>query len=111
MIEGLWSVEFYANTGYVGAGVIVFETQRIFGGDSTYYYLGDYLIDNKTGNVHANVTVKHYFGPKNNVFGSVDNINLVVAGPVEDPMIVVALVANDPNKNLTARLTKRAELP
>lgn len=32
-IEGLWTIDFFSGDG-TGAGVIVFETRRVFGGDS-----------------------------------------------------------------------------
>lgn len=46
MIEALWSAEFTSNVGNFGAGVAVLETDRILGGDSQYYYVGNYQIVN-----------------------------------------------------------------
>jgi hypothetical protein len=61
MVEGLWSVEFASSQGFVGAGVAVFETQRIFGDDSFYFYVEDYRVDKN--NLFAKITVTHYNGP------------------------------------------------
>lgn len=36
MIEALWSVEFVAANGNYGGGVVIFESGRIFGGDSSF---------------------------------------------------------------------------
>jgi hypothetical protein len=43
-IEGLYVVRFGSPVLW-GAGVIVLETQRFFGGDSMYYYVGDYALN------------------------------------------------------------------
>jgi hypothetical protein len=50
-IEAVWAVNFITPVGAGGAGVVVFETGRIFGGDSYYYYIGGYLINGTE--VHA----------------------------------------------------------
>lgn len=42
MIEALWSVEFMSNLQGAGAGVAVFETGRVLGGDAGYTYVGKY---------------------------------------------------------------------
>lgn len=42
MLEALWSVEFLSTAQGYGAGVIVLESSRVFGGDSTYFYIGSY---------------------------------------------------------------------
>jgi hypothetical protein len=55
-IEALYVVEFgdVAIGGqtytYWNGGVAVLETNRIFGGDSGYYYLGNYTIKDSQGN-------------------------------------------------------------
>lgn len=111
MIEGLWSVEFGANTGYDGAGVVVFESQRVFGGDASYYYVGNYSIDNNLI-LTAEINVSHYNGPLNNVFGPVKEITIVVAGKTATPsMIIEGSVKGRPDLKIALRLTKRAELP
>ena len=43
-VEGLYVVHFGIPT-YYGSGVIVLETERFFGGDSMYYYVGDYKVN------------------------------------------------------------------
>jgi len=47
-IEALWAVNFSTQLGFSGSGVAVFETGRIFGGDSLYYYIGDYVLNGDT---------------------------------------------------------------
>lgn len=43
-IGGLYVLRFGSPASW-GAGVIVLETQRFFGGDSMYYYVGDYTLN------------------------------------------------------------------
>jgi hypothetical protein len=43
-IEALWTVTFTSNLGVGGAGVVIFETGRLFGGDPDYIYLGEYKV-------------------------------------------------------------------
>ncbi len=43
MLEGLWSIELgIRETDMQGAGVVVFENQRVLGGSSDYFYTGMY---------------------------------------------------------------------
>jgi hypothetical protein len=60
-LEALWSVVFLTpNSTRLNAGVVVFETNRIFGGDSWYYYTGTY--QGKGGKLTAKIRSTHYFG-------------------------------------------------
>jgi hypothetical protein len=43
-VEGLYVVHFGV-PGFYGSGVVVLETERLFGGDGMYYYVGDYKVD------------------------------------------------------------------
>lgn len=70
MIDGIWSAQFYvppSGAGVFGSGVVVFSNGSISGGDSTYYYRGNYKIIN--GKFSATVSIIHYSGPYNNVMG------------------------------------------
>jgi len=76
MLEALWSVEFVSNLGIFGAGVVVFETERVFGGDSQYYYLGTCQV--KYDNVEAEIEVTHYTGQKFSIFGPLEKFKVKV---------------------------------
>ncbi len=110
MLEALWSVEFVTPQGAEGAGVAIFETGRIFGGDSNYYYVGKFDLDGDVA--HGIVEVTHYNGPPNTVFGPANRIQVVVSGQVQVPIMDLHghLVGN-PNQKIIIRCTKRAELP
>lgn len=48
-IEGMWAVYFGDVAGVqVNSGIAVFETGRIFGGDSMMAYLGNYSVNNSS---------------------------------------------------------------
>jgi len=53
MIEALYGVEFVSNMDNGGYGVAVLETGRIFGGDSSFVFVGKYEVKNRI--LHANV--------------------------------------------------------
>ena len=60
-LEALWSVVFLTpNSQRINAGVVVFESERIFGGDSWFYYTGTYK--GEKGKLVARVKSTHYFG-------------------------------------------------
>jgi hypothetical protein len=116
-IEGLYVVEFgdVAIGGqtytYWNGGVAVLETNRIFGGDSGYYYLGTYTIKGSqfesTGKiVKHNPTWEDAFGSTNpsfNVKVQATANNGIMEGFVDrlDP----------PQARLPIRLTWKEDLP
>lgn len=72
--EALWAVYFGDVSGPSGldpgrtnAGVAVLETQRIFGGDSQYYYVGNYAVEKDR--ITATVTITHFNGEGWSAFG------------------------------------------
>ena len=113
MIEGLWSLEFISNVGGIGAGVVVFETQRIFGGDSQYYYVGQYEMQHD-GKLKAEVMVEHYAGNRLSIFGpGQDKFSLAVrADSVQRPTFqATGSMIGSPDAKIAMRLTIRSELP
>lgn len=56
------------------------------GGDSTYYYDGSYRIHNSS--IEADLSVTHYSGPLNNVFGPVRFVSLKLKGSVGENLIM-----------------------
>lgn len=68
-IEALWAVNFgdvYA-PGQPNGGVAIFETSRIFGGDSQFYYIGEYQVSGEK--ITADVKVTHFSGQGITAFG------------------------------------------
>lgn len=57
-VEALWAVEFVTDNGNYSAGVVVFETGRVLGGDSVFFYTGDFTLKDNT--IQANIKVRHH---------------------------------------------------
>ena len=111
MLEALWSVEFQSSYGMHGNGVVVFETGRVFGGDSSMIYVGSYKVEN--GTIHSDINVKKYA----NVPGMVsvvgfEDFNLKVTGKVNgDKLALSGYVVEDASRKITINAIRRAELP
>ena len=116
-IEGLYVVEFgdVAIGGqtytYWNGGVAVLETNRIFGGDSGYYYLGNYTIKDSQFEATAKI-VKH--NPNwEDAFGSTSpSFNVKVRATVNNGIIEGFVDRLDPPQaRLPIRLTWKEDLP
>lgn len=110
MLEALWSVEFVSNLERFGAGVVIFETGRVYGGDSAYYYIGRVQV--KNGAVEADIEVIHYAGQPFSIFGPFNRFNLKLTGKIQEPIMELqGFLIENPVMKILVRLTKRAELP
>lgn len=110
MVEALWSLEFISNQQIYGAGVIVLETDRVFGGDAQYFYVGRYKIE--SGIIEAEVDVQHYAGRPFSIFGPSQRHRVILKGKLVVPVMELqGCLANDPAQTFTVRCTKRADLP
>ncbi len=111
MLEALWSVEFESSFGLGGNGVVVFETGRVFGGDSTMIYVGSFKVEN--GVIHSDINVKKYA----NVSGMVSVVGIndftlrVTGTPAQNEMLLSGYVVEDPSRKITIKAVRRAELP
>lgn len=110
MIEALWTVEFASNLQMFGRGVVVFESERVFGGDASFYYLGDYKITN--GEIKGCIEITNYGGVPSSVVGPGEKIRLNISGKLKLPIMELQGCRVDhPNIIISIRCTKRAELP
>lgn len=109
MIEALWSVSFNVpQHGNGGAGVVVLENGLARGGDSTYFYIGDFSVKDEV--VTANIKVKHYAGPKNNVFGSLDEVNLTLQGRISYDSFMLTGNAKEVPASINVTFNRIAEI-
>ena len=112
MIEALWSVEFSSNVGSIGAGVVVFETGRVLGGDSAFMYVGNYKTEN--GVIHSDIHVTKYnnLSGMQSIFGPLTNFNIKVSGKA-DPhsLTLTGTVIEQPQLQIVIKATRRVELP
>ncbi len=112
-IEALWAVHFQSDFGMAGDGVVVFETNRAYGGDSGWYYLGDYEAND--GGLRGRIQVHHYGAELPTVFGHLpgNSFELDLAGKFDGENAIRAAGAVVGMPNLTMSLTFRrlADLP
>ena len=102
--EGLWTVEFgVPSSATYGAGTLIFFNGGIYGGDTSYYYIGRYFLRGES--IIAHLKVKHHYGPKNNVLGSgIGEVDLDLEGKAHNTKMTVT------NGQFMAVLTKRENL-
>jgi hypothetical protein len=113
MIEALWSIEFNSGYGYVGRGVVIFDNNRVFGGDIQYYYIGTYTIQDQI--LSAKVIAVYYDQGDEpfSLFNTTEKrIALHVSGQVQQHAITASAYRSDaPENQVMVRLTRQAELP
>jgi hypothetical protein len=109
MLEALWSIEFISKNGNFGAGIVVLESGRVYGGDSSYYYIGEYSLENKKISIKA--TANHYSGPVNNIVGPVKKVTWTLNGVINNPNSFDVHGFAETGDELVIRLTHRASLP
>lgn len=110
MIEAMWSVRFVTNQSSAGNGVIVLENGKIFGGDSSFTYIGNFEV--KDGIISAEIRVKKYANVAgiHSISGSDDYI-LPLSGKINsDEMILSGSPSNNPNIDVAVEITRVAEL-
>jgi hypothetical protein len=85
MYNGLWTVEFISMDHRVGKGVIVLSGDpsggRLLGGDSGYYYSGNYTINNNK--LSGNVIIIRHDPTGISVFGDIDSFKLSFSGQID----------------------------
>lgn len=115
MIEALWGVEFNTNTENVGYGVVVFETGKIVGGDSSFVYIGKYEFRN--GMLEAQIKVTNDHEILTSIFGETyKEFNLRGRARISDEysckvFIMQGEMVENPANKITVKFTRRAELP
>lgn len=112
MLEALWTVHFVADTGLYGAGVAVLETGRILGGDGYFAYVGEFTY--QTGQpLEATIRVTNHSGSGYSVvFGNREPFTLKLSGePNRDGFDLTGYATEAPEKEITIRLSRFAELP
>ena len=77
-IEAFWCVSFHGNLAgpaMGGFGVVIFESGKIYGGDSNFYFNGSYILKNE--DIKAEVKVKRFAQGMPSITG-LDDYTLVV---------------------------------
>jgi len=109
MIEALWTLKFGRYGVQEGAGVMVLDAGRIFGGDSGFSFVGTYTIQDEK--LTANVHVKRHSAYTVNIFG-IEEFDLVITGVAESSQLrLLGEVAGQPGAVIQILATRDSELP
>ncbi|MCT4657187.1 MAG: hypothetical protein N4A65_15425 [Cohaesibacter sp.] len=104
MKTGLYKIQFQTSLGN-GDGVVYMKDGKIWGGDSTIYYTGEYTAEGET--LSASVTTGRHAGAASSdpsVFG-IDNVNITLSGKIsENLMTVVGQAREAPGVQFDANL-------
>ena len=108
MVEGFWILHVQIPEASSG-GVAVFLKGKVYGGDNAFTWVGTYEEDGQL--VKARVNVHNFDAAIQSVFGVIGDYELYFSGNVQGDVITgTAMLANQPQKTLGIRLTKRANI-
>lgn len=108
MIEGFWAVRFSSNQASLGAGVVLLEGGKAYGGDSSFSYIGTY--DNESG---STVVVKLRIERHSNVLPNVAGDDLgdydleLLGQPGQRQFSLKGNVVQSPSRTLEVSLTRK----
>jgi hypothetical protein len=109
-MNGLWTAEFGSSNGGFGGGVVVFEEGgRLFGGDGTYFYIGQYSLTGTT--FRATLISSPFIDGAESVFKTVGrDLTLELVGTVTEGNKAVAQghLKDAPAARFAVKLTKRS---
>ncbi len=125
LLQSLWSVEVLPKGDSTGTavGVMLFQVQRVFGdffesgrilgGDTRYYFAGTYKIENYV--LDAQMDVICYAGKSDLTFGAADRVCLKITATLEpdvdrDVLMLSALPVYGASEPIDLRLTRRMKL-
>jgi hypothetical protein len=112
-LEAMWTVQFFSDAGVqfnAGAGVIVFETGRLYGGDSYMYYIGEYKVEN--GEIIGLVHVDTHSSGGTSIIGNIRQFDVKFRGRVGDSQMQLEGQVDAPVRaKIRVALKKIRELP
>ena len=110
MLEAMYGVEFVSDMDDGGYGVVVLETGRILGGDSSFVFVGNYEVKNEV--CTANIKCTNDRNILQSIFGDIAEFNLYLEGkPEHKEFILHGYMEENPDMKIAVKLTRRAELP
>lgn len=105
-IEGKWALELGTNVGLIQAGIIVFKSGRISGGDSNNFYTGYYQTD-PADHINGVMEITSYKEESITVFGRETKYTVNLSGHFQilpsgpnnkDQMIMDSYLNNNPDQ-------------
>jgi hypothetical protein len=108
MVDGFWIMQ-VQRPEFTAGGVVLFIKGKVFGGDNAFAWTGTY--DETGGILKARVDVHHFDPSIESVLGISGDYEMHVSGTLKGEVILgTAIVANQPQKSVGFRLTKRANI-
>jgi hypothetical protein len=117
-VEGMWLLRTSQHDSsieeIIAPSILIFETGRIFGGDSVYYFIGDY--DSNLQEIFGRVRVRTHTPTDSdeNVFGMVGPVDFFTkfSGRIEHEIVTGRLEPEGDSASMQHfRMTKLSELP
>jgi hypothetical protein len=110
-VDAIWQVRFGVGetAPSLGYGVIILQAGKITGGDSSFYYRGEYTLDADT--ISCRVRVERHTLLLRSVTGF-DQATLLLDGRVSDSILeLTGYVEEEPSTGFAAILERLADLP
>jgi hypothetical protein len=109
MVDGFYLMQLETIQG-AGGGVIILSKNRVLGGDTGFYYVGQY--EQQGQSLTARVTVRKFLDNVQSIFGIAGDYDVNLTATVEGNVINgKAVIPGHPEASLIVRLTKRSDLP
>jgi hypothetical protein len=110
-LEALWAVRFGSVQDF-GSGIIVFETNRIFGGDTSFYYVGSFTYNPRDQTITGEAKVIRHTPGLPFVIANQDGGTVRLNGHVSEPlMTLTGHLVQDPNQVITVVCRHLHDLP
>jgi hypothetical protein len=110
-LEALWAVTFGARQDY-GSGVVVFETGRIFGGDTSFYFIGRYDYNPRDQTISGEVEVTRHAPGLPFIIPRREGGHYQFSGHVAEPtMILTGRLVEDPRQTMAVHCRHLHDLP
>jgi hypothetical protein len=105
--QGLWTLELQTSKAWTNGGVIVLKGNKVFGGDSQYYYTGSF--QEQGDDVTGEITATHYHGAVSTAFGTNErSYRLSMSGKHNGDAVNGHIWRPEaPTKKLNARMTRQ----
>lgn len=102
--EGLWLIQFHIpSTGETRPGVVVFQGNKLMGGDSTYYYSGSYSTADQDILIGLRI-IKH--SPGISIFGRLTDFRLSLQGKQDNVGMLLEGCLDHRDVSLQVKLSK-----
>jgi len=105
--EALWSLDFMDNRDHSGGGITVLYRNRVFGGNASFTYIGEYKL--KDDNILFTVDIMRFNDYLPGVYK--DEFRFIAQGKYHDlEFIVTGSPEGDENIILAVQLTRQGEI-